>query len=104
MILFSGYQADGTLGRLILQGTNPVRVLGAPITVRAQIRQIQGFSGHAGRTELLDWLGRIPFPPKKVLIVHSGPNVGERFAVDIQARFGFNVEVAEYQKAVAIPR
>lgn len=104
MILFSGYQADGTLGRLILQGTNPVRVLGAPITVRAQIRQIQGFSGHAGRTELLDWLGRIPVPPKKVLIVHSGPNVGERFAVDVTARFGFPVEVAQYQKSVAIPR
>lgn len=56
LILFAGYQAPHTLGRRILEGERRVRIFGEPHEVRAQVREISGFSAHADREELLQWL------------------------------------------------
>jgi len=56
LILFVGYQAPHTLGRRILNGERQVRVFGEPHGVHAQVREISGFSAHADRSELLQWL------------------------------------------------
>ena len=58
-ILFVGYQANGTLGRILLDGAKSVKLFGEQIQVNAAIRRIEGFSGHAGRSELLQWFGRL---------------------------------------------
>ncbi len=80
LVLFVGYQADGTLGRQILQGAKRVRLFGGEREVNAQVAQVRGFSGHADRDELLGWLSRLPHRPRQVVVVHGGPNVSASFA------------------------
>jgi metallo-beta-lactamase family protein len=60
-VLMVGYQAPGTLGRLLLEGRKHVRIHGKEIAVRATIRSIEAFSGHADRAGLIDWAkARLP--------------------------------------------
>jgi metallo-beta-lactamase family protein len=55
-LLFVGYQARGTLGRLIVEGRTEVRINGRRVSVQARVERIEGFSGHAGRGDLMRWL------------------------------------------------
>lgn len=68
-IVFVGYAAVGTLARRIIDGARRVSIFGEDIAVNARIWTINGFSAHAGREELLDWLG--PYPRRGVLLVHG---------------------------------
>jgi metallo-beta-lactamase family protein len=101
-LLFVGYQASGTLGRQLLDGTNEVRLFGQYWPVALEIEQIHGFSGHADRNELLDWLGKMPNGPKQVAVVHGGSNVTQSFAEDVRNRFGCPVAVPEFRDRVEV--
>ena len=70
-LLFVGYQAAGTLGRQILDGVSPVRVLGHSYPVRMKIEKIDGFSAHAGMDDLHRWLSNFKSPPKHVFLTHG---------------------------------
>jgi metallo-beta-lactamase family protein len=70
-ILFVGYQADGTLGRRIQDGAKRIRILGESRDVHAQIAQAEGFSAHADRGGLLDWVRPIAKDLKGVFVVHG---------------------------------
>jgi metallo-beta-lactamase family protein len=101
-LLFVGYQASGTLGRQLLDGEKSVRLFGQPWEVRLEVCQIHGFSGHADRNELIDWLGRMPGGPRRVAVVHGGSNVTERFAEEIRNRLGCPVVVPSFRDRVEI--
>jgi metallo-beta-lactamase family protein len=70
-LLFVGYQAAGTLGRQILDGVSPVRILGQSYPVRMKIEEIDGFSAHAGMDDLQRWLNNFKSPPKHVFLTHG---------------------------------
>lgn len=70
-ILFVGYQAQGTLGRALLEGVDEVKLFGEPISVRAEIMQLPGMSGHADRDGLVEWLAAFKKKPEKVFMVHG---------------------------------
>ncbi|MEL3889488.1 MBL fold metallo-hydrolase [Ferrovibrio sp. MS7] len=70
-VLLIGYQAAGTLGALLEQGTNPVRIQGDEVQVRASIRKLEIYSGHADHDELLDWL-RDRLPVRRGLLLTHG--------------------------------
>ncbi|WP_417683894.1 MBL fold metallo-hydrolase [Roseibium sp.] len=73
-VLIVGYQAKGTLGRFLLEGAQNVRIQGEDIAVRARIRSIDQYSGHADRTELIDWIkARLPVR-KGLFLVHGEEN------------------------------
>ena len=55
-VLFVGYQAAGTLGHLILSGANPVRIHGEEVSVRANVRRLETYSGHADGPQLVNWV------------------------------------------------
>jgi metallo-beta-lactamase family protein len=92
-ILFVGYQANGTLGRVIQDGTNPVRIFGEWYSVRAGIETIHGFSAHADLDGLLDWYGSLGGKPRCSYIVHGEEKVALKFGETLRERFGVQVEV-----------
>ncbi len=85
-IVFVGYAAPGTLARSIIDGAKTIRLFGEELPVRASRHTINGFSAHAGRSELLQWLqhcGR----PRQVLLVHGDAERGlPAFAQTLQAQ------------------
>ncbi len=70
-VMFAGYQAAGTLGRIIYDGAKSVKIFGEEIDVRAEIRLLHGISGHADQNGLLSWLSSAKNRPKYVFINHG---------------------------------
>jgi metallo-beta-lactamase family protein len=70
-IIFVGYQAEGTLGRAIVDGAKKVRIFGEEIAVNAKIYSFYGLSGHADRNGLYEWITGFVKKPKKVFLVHG---------------------------------
>lgn len=78
-IVFVGYQANGTLGRIILDGVRKIKLFGEEIAVKAKIFNFTGLSAHADRTGLLKWVSAIKEKPKKVFLVHCEEESGTAF-------------------------
>ena len=95
-ILFPGYQAGGTLGRQIVDGNKVVRILGQHYRVRARIVQINGFSGHADRDGLFQWLSGLEKAPRRVFVTHGEEESALRFADYVQRGAGWQVTVPDY--------
>ncbi|MBP5703027.1 MAG: MBL fold metallo-hydrolase [Lachnospiraceae bacterium] len=87
-ILFVGYQANGTLGRAIVEGAETVKLFGEEIEVRARIEQLRGLSGHAGKSGLIWWISQFTEKPKKVFIVHGEDSVATQFAETLKIEYG----------------
>ena len=96
-ILFVGYQAEGTLGRQIIERPPEVRIFGQPRSLRARVEQIHGFSGHAGRRTLLRWLGRLQPPLPTIFLTHGEKKVIRRLAESLRREKGFDVVVPGYR-------
>lgn len=92
-ILFVGFQANGTLGRQISEGSKEVRILGTRYPVRARIEQIHGFSAHADRTALLRWVGNLKSAPERVFVVHGEEDVALKFAKELEEKKGWKTAV-----------
>ncbi len=99
-IVFVGYQAEGTLGRLILEGNKFVSIFGEKIQVKAEIHELEGFSGHADKDELLKWVSEFETAPKEIFLVHGEKDSKEALALAIKENFNYNctvlTKVAEY--------
>lgn len=89
-LLFVGYQAEGTKGRLLLSGAPSVRIHGEEVPVRAHIFQAHGLSAHADRDELLRWLGGFSTPPRRAFVVHGEPSGSLSLREHIQNRLGWD--------------
>jgi len=96
-VLFVGYQAIGTLGRLITDGAKKVRILGQQYPVRARIARIGGFSAHADRNELLRWISNLDSAPRQVFIVHGEARAAKKFGQFLRKKTGWEVSVPEYR-------
>jgi len=95
-VLFVGYQAAGTLGRRIVNGEDEVRILGQTYPVRAKIVRVQGFSAHADREELMQWLGALKSPPRRVFVVHGEAESAKAFAQHIKQQKNWDAIAPEY--------
>nr|WP_072513942.1 MBL fold metallo-hydrolase [Ndongobacter massiliensis] len=85
-VVFVGYQAAGTLGRLLKDGADKVKLFGEWIDVKAKIYDLPGFSAHADRPALLAWLDALPAKPKKVFLVHGEPEPMQALAEAVAER------------------
>ncbi|MBE5039463.1 MBL fold metallo-hydrolase RNA specificity domain-containing protein [Ructibacterium gallinarum] len=83
-VLFVGYQAEGTLGRKIVDGAKDIRLFGEEIHISARIETMEGISGHADRDMLLHWLEAMPQKPKCVFVNHGHDAVCDQFAEVIE--------------------
>ena len=102
LILFVGYQASGTLGRLILEGRKEVRILGRMWPVQAKVGRVEGFSGHTDRQMLISWLKNFESAPRQVFLTHGDERAAEALAEELRTRFGWPVEVPSYQDTVQL--
>ena len=89
-VLFVGYQAAGSLGRMLVDGATEVKLFGETIEVRAQIRQLTGMSGHADKNGLLRWIHAFAQKPRRVFIIHGEDAVEDAFAATL-AEEGYTV-------------
>jgi metallo-beta-lactamase family protein len=101
-ILFVGYQAEGTLGRQILDGSKFVRIHGREWKVRARIAKINGLSAHADRTALLRWLGHLKSAPRHVFLTHGEEKAALHLAERIGRQFHWPVSVPSYREVAAL--
>ena len=98
-ILFAGYQAAGTLGRSIIDGREVVKIFGEAIEVRAQIRSIEGISGHADQKGLFAWLDGYLEKPGKVFVVHGEDATCQEFVQILKEEKGYDA-AAPYSGSV----
>lgn len=89
-ILFVGYQAHGTLGRALIEGTKNVKLFGEEIEVHAEICRLPGISGHADNQGLMRWIRSFQTRPQKVFVVHGEDTVCELFASRLQEELGYD--------------
>ena len=100
LVLFVGYQAEGTLGRLLNDGADSVKLFGETIAVRAEIRVLPGVSGHADRDGLLAWMrGFKEQPPRQVFVNHGDDGVCDAFAAALKSELGYEA-MAPYSGTV----
>jgi metallo-beta-lactamase family protein len=87
ILLFSGFQVEGTLGREILDGSSEVDVNGTTVKVKADIRKIEGLSAHADKTALLNYISCFKIFPTKVFIVHGELAASQELSAAIKQKF-----------------
>ncbi len=92
-IVFVGYQAEGTLGRRLVDGEKSVTLFGEEINVAAEIHNLEGFSGHADRDALFAWLNGFEKKPKQIFLVHGESDAKQGFAEYVKANKGWDCEI-----------
>ena len=95
-ILFVGYQAVGTLGRKIVDGAKNVKLFGEEITVNANVKYIEAYSGHADQDGILKFIDKFTSKPKQIYVVHGEEENALALAEAIKNQFGIPVEVPSY--------
>ncbi len=98
-VLFVGYQADGTIGRKLIDGADEVKLFGEEIRVRAEIATLSGISGHADRDMLLRWLKAVGGDKRQVFVNHGEDMTTDEFAATIRNTLGIPAS-APYNGAV----
>ncbi len=101
-VLFIGYQAQGTRGRTISEGSEFVKIHGRQIPIAAKIESLSGFSGHADYNEILAWMMAFNKPPEKTFIVHGEPKSSQALADKIGERLGWDVTIPEFGQSFEI--
>jgi metallo-beta-lactamase family protein len=92
-IVFTGFQAAGTLGRRLVDGASEVRLFGECVPVHARICTVGGLSAHADQAALLAWLRNFRKAPRQTFVVHGEAPAVLDFASSVERELGWNVEV-----------
>ncbi len=88
-VLITGFQAEGTLGRRLVDGARNVRIFNDDIPVRARLHTIGGLSAHADRDGLLDWLRGFAHAPGRTFVVHGERATASGFRDEIRRQLGW---------------
>ena len=101
-ILFVGYQAQGTLGRQILDGAKEVKIFGETVPVRCKMVNIPGYSAHADQPRLLHWVGGMKPTLKKVFVVQGEEESSSVLAAKIRDTMAIDAEVPKTGETVEL--
>lgn len=94
-IIFVGFQAMGTRGRDLVQGTKKIKIFGEYHEIKAEIKSISSMSAHGDREEILDWLKHFKKEPNTIFLNHGEPHQTNALRVYIETNLGWNVEIPE---------
>jgi len=92
-VIIVGYQAEGTRGRKLLEGTLEIKIYGKYYPVNAKIVEILGLSAHGDQKDLLNWLSQLENKPSKVFLVHGENQPADELRVKIQDLYGFSCKI-----------
>ncbi|SDL88347.1 MULTISPECIES: MBL fold metallo-hydrolase [Daejeonella] len=95
VLLFIGYQAEGTRGRKLLEGSKELKVYGKWVPFDMEVVEIKGLSGHADHAELIDWMGKIKNKPERIFIVHGEKESAEALQKGIKETYGWDAEIPQ---------
>jgi len=95
-VLFIGYQAQGSLGRRLIEGAKKVKVLGEEISVKATVYSLDGFSAHADQGQLLTWLSHFKTKVANIFLVHGEPEASQTFAQLLTEKMGVSTYIPSY--------
>src|SRR5271163_810740 len=101
-VILAGFQADGTRGRALLEGAKTLKLYGQNVAVNAEIVEMGQFSAHAGKSELLRWLGALPAAPKQTYLTHGEPAAAQALQASITEKFHWKAAVARYLDTVEL--
>lgn len=101
-VLFVGFQAAGTRGRTLLDGSRHVRIKGREVAVNAEIHHINSMSAHADSAEVMRWLGGFTRPPSMTYLVHGEPDALSALSARIAEERRWPVHVAKHEETVVI--
>ena len=99
-VMFVGFQAAGTRGRLLCDGAKQIKMLGEVINVAARIERLDSMSAHADAEEIMRWLHGFTQPPQTTFIVHGEPAAADALAKRIQAELKWSTHVAKHFERV----
>jgi len=94
-VMITGFQAEGTLGRRLVDGARRVRIFGDDVPVRASIHTLGGFSAHADQAALMAWLSAFEAAPKQTFIMHGEPGSSQALADKINADLGWQTQLPQ---------
>lgn len=92
-ILFVGYQAEATLGRIITGGAKKVKLFGEEVVIRAQVHSLSGFSAHADQAGIMEWIGKMRQKPRHVYVTHGEVEASRVLAAKIYRELGLEAWV-----------
>ena len=101
MLLITGYQAVGTLGRALVDGKTEVHVHKSTVPVLAEVQSLKGLSGHADAGEMVRWLGDVP-KPRRVFVTHGEEESALALAARLERERGFATHVPEMGETVEL--
>lgn len=101
-ILFAGFQAQGTRGQALVSGAETIRIHGADVPVRAEVRVLDGLSAHADEGEILQWLASLREPPRETFLTHGEPLASDLLRRAVQDRLGWSCRAPEHLEAVEL--
>ncbi|MCX7924962.1 MAG: MBL fold metallo-hydrolase [Fimbriimonadales bacterium] len=101
-VLFVGYQADGTRGRMLLDGATEITIHGEPVPVQARIFQTSALSAHADQAELLRWIRAIQPTPRQLFLTHGEPQARETLRALILNQRGWNAHLPQHGETVPL--
>lgn len=101
-VIITGYQAEGTRGRRLVDGEKEVKIFGELVPVECRIENILSFSGHADRRELFAWMGTLKEKPKMTFVVHGENPDLHHYAEAIRSELGWTVVEPEYMESVSL--
>jgi metallo-beta-lactamase family protein len=94
-VMLAGYQAEGTRGRHLLEGASELKFYGKYYPVKARIEYLQGLSGHADQTELIEWVSNIRTPPEKIYILHGEPQSADMLRLKLKEIYNWEAAVPD---------
>ncbi|HET9370746.1 MAG TPA: MBL fold metallo-hydrolase [Vicinamibacterales bacterium] len=101
-VLFSGFQAPGTRGRLLRDGAKYVRIHGRDVPVAAEVAALESMSAHADSTEIFRWLRGFTAKPATTFLVHGEPAAMDTLAGRIRGELGWTVHTPAYGEKVEL--
>jgi metallo-beta-lactamase family protein len=96
MVILTGYQAPGTRGATLANGSGVVRIHGQDVAVQAEVLQLQSSSAHADASQLVDWLKSMKNAPDEVYVVHGEPEASDALRQRIEHDLKWRAVVPEH--------